>query len=61
MTHTLPPHVHLGATHSAIRLVELGPRLTLSLLKIEEGLCDGEVLYHSFSALCADAVPRRVH
>lgn len=25
-----------------------GPRLTLSLLKITEGFCDGEVLYHSY-------------
>ncbi|VEN49908.1 unnamed protein product [Callosobruchus maculatus] len=31
---------------SAIRLTELGPRLTLSLIKIEDGLLDGEVLYH---------------
>nr|CAI5864142.1 unnamed protein product [Callosobruchus analis] len=31
---------------SAIRLIELGPRLTLSLIKIEDGLLDGEVLYH---------------
>ncbi|GJQ69510.1 hypothetical protein Trydic_g6610 [Trypoxylus dichotomus] len=31
---------------SAIRLTELGPRLTLQLLKIEDGLLDGEVLYH---------------
>lgn len=31
---------------SAVRLTELGPRLTLQLMKIEEGLLDGEVLYH---------------
>lgn len=31
---------------SAIRLTELGPRLTLQLIKIEDGLLDGEVLYH---------------
>lgn len=31
---------------SAIRLTELGPRLVLQLLKIEDGLLDGEVLYH---------------
>lgn len=31
---------------SAIRLTELGPRLSLQLMKIEEGLLDGEVLYH---------------
>ena len=43
---------------SAIRLVELGPRLTLSLLKIEEGICDGEVLYHSFSTWADTSLPR---
>lgn len=36
-----------GAT-SAIRLVELGPRMRLQLIKIEEGLVDGEVLYHQY-------------
>jgi len=32
---------------SAIRLTEIGPRMTLSLFKIEEGLMEGEILYHS--------------
>lgn len=31
---------------SAIRLFELGPRLTFQLIKVEDGLMDGEVLYH---------------
>ena len=35
-----------GSDQSSVRLVELGPRMTLSLMKIEEGLLDGEVLYH---------------
>ena len=29
------------------RLVELGPRLTLELFKIEEGIMAGEVMFHS--------------
>ncbi|KAG5314351.1 SSF1 protein, partial [Acromyrmex insinuator] len=33
---------------SAIRLFELGPRMTLQLIKVENGLLDGEVLYHEF-------------
>uniref|UniRef100_H2YX33 Brix domain-containing protein n=1 Tax=Ciona savignyi TaxID=51511 RepID=H2YX33_CIOSA len=33
---------------SAIRLTELGPRMMLELFKVEEGMHDGEVLYHSF-------------
>ncbi|CCD24084.1 rRNA-binding ribosome biosynthesis protein NDAI_0C04240 [Naumovozyma dairenensis CBS 421] len=32
----------------AIRLTELGPRLTLKLVKIEEGICSGKVLHHEF-------------
>lgn len=47
----LPQTVHgpgnKEASQSAIRLSELGPRLTLRLLKIEEGLCGGSVLYHA--------------
>ncbi|XP_063827678.1 protein Peter pan [Ostrinia nubilalis] len=38
-----------GATaesKSAIRLVELGPRISFQLIKIEDGLMDGEVLFH---------------
>jgi len=33
---------------SAIRLKEIGPRMSLSLLKIEEGISTGKVLYHSY-------------
>ncbi|RWS30543.1 suppressor of SWI4 1-like protein [Leptotrombidium deliense] len=32
---------------SAVRLVEIGPRMTLELIKVEEGLMNGEVMYHS--------------
>lgn len=32
----------------AVRLTELGPRLSLKLVKIQDGLCDGEVLFHEF-------------
>merc|ERR1712032_410810 len=31
----------------AIRLHELGPRLKLRLIKIEEGLCRGNVVFHA--------------
>jgi len=37
-----------AGNESSVRLVELGPRMTLQLLKIEDGLLDGEVLYHEF-------------
>lgn len=32
----------------AIRLSEVGPRLTLKLVKIEEGICTGRVIHHEF-------------
>lgn len=41
---------------SSIRLQELGPRLTLELMKVERGLCEGEVLYHSYVTKTAEEV-----
>ncbi|KAL4780926.1 Brix domain-containing protein [Aspergillus varians] len=32
----------------AVKLVELGPRLKLRLIKVEEGLCDGRVMWHDY-------------
>ncbi|KAJ3016242.1 hypothetical protein HKX48_004153 [Thoreauomyces humboldtii] len=31
----------------AIRLVEVGPRMQMKLVKIQNGLCEGEILYHA--------------
>lgn len=31
---------------SSVRLVEVGPRLSLQLIKAQGGMCDGPVLYH---------------
>lgn len=49
---TLPQKLSSRGNHanskSAIRLYELGPRITLQLIKVENGLLDGEVLYHEF-------------
>jgi len=49
-------HVHLAQKYvgrgnnssqkSAMKLVELGPRMTLDLFKVERGVCEGDVLYH---------------
>jgi len=33
---------------SKVNLSELGPRLTLKLVKIQEGVNDGEIMYHSY-------------
>ncbi|XP_037944575.1 protein Peter pan [Teleopsis dalmanni] len=43
---TLKRKGNLENNKSSIRLHEIGPRLTLQLMKIEEGLLTGEVLYH---------------
>ncbi|OWB50102.1 hypothetical protein B5S27_g1649 [[Candida] boidinii] len=32
----------------AVKLTEVGPRMRLELIKIEEGVCEGKVLYHSY-------------
>lgn len=32
----------------AVKLVELGPRLKLRLVKVEEGLCEGKVMWHDY-------------
>ena len=45
MTVGLAAHVHACCV---VRLTELGPRLSLQLVKVEEGICDGPIMYHSF-------------
>ncbi|BCS27429.1 Brix domain-containing protein [Aspergillus puulaauensis] len=32
----------------AVKLVELGPRLRLRLIKVEDGLCEGRVMWHDY-------------
>ncbi|XP_060619294.2 suppressor of SWI4 1 homolog [Anolis sagrei] len=39
---------NMKAQQSAVRLTEIGPRMVLQLIKVEEGLSQGSVLYHSF-------------
>jgi ribosome biogenesis protein SSF1/2 len=39
------------AQQRAIRLTEIGPRMQLQLIKIQEGFCDGQVIYHNFGTL----------
>ncbi|KAI6647129.1 Suppressor of SWI4 1-like [Oopsacas minuta] len=45
---SLPGAGNKISQRSKIRLYELGPRLTLSLIKIQDSLFDGEVLYHMY-------------
>eukprot|EP00877_Chromochloris_zofingiensis_P011512 jgi/Chrzof1/6614/Cz19g02210.t1 len=47
---TLPQQLGNGNVvpkQSRVRLHEIGPRLELEVVKVEEGLCDGAVLYHA--------------
>ena len=37
-----------ASQRSAVKLHEIGPRMTLQLVKVEEGLCDGAVMFHEF-------------
>lgn len=49
---TLPQRMsgrgNIKSSQSAIKLTEMGPRLKLELIKIEEGVCCGEVLFHKY-------------
>jgi ribosome biogenesis protein SSF1/2 len=50
------PQRYLGRGNSkdqqrAVKLVEIGPRIEMKLIKVQKDLCGGEVLYHDFS-LC---------
>uniref|UniRef100_A0A8V0XH08 Peter pan homolog n=1 Tax=Gallus gallus TaxID=9031 RepID=A0A8V0XH08_CHICK len=48
LPHSCAGRGNMKEQQSAVRLTEIGPRLTLQLVKVEEGLAQGEVLYHSF-------------
>ncbi|KVH99169.1 Anticodon-binding [Cynara cardunculus var. scolymus] len=40
--------VNKACTKSAVKLQEIGPRMTLQLIKIEEGLCSGTVIFSEY-------------
>ncbi|VDK42754.1 unnamed protein product [Taenia asiatica] len=51
---------HLSSCRKAcIRLTEIGPRLTLQLIKIEEGVNSGAVLYHSWQKRTPQEIARQ--
>ena len=48
---SLPPKNKSGSSHvekRAVKLIELGPRLRLRMYKVQEGVCDGRVMWHDF-------------
>uniref|UniRef100_A0AAQ4RUV0 Peter pan homolog n=1 Tax=Gasterosteus aculeatus aculeatus TaxID=481459 RepID=A0AAQ4RUV0_GASAC len=38
---------NMASQQSAVRLTEIGPRMTLQLMKIQEGMGNGNILYHT--------------
>ncbi|KAB5569456.1 hypothetical protein DKX38_003249 [Salix brachista] len=40
--------VNKASTKSAVKLQEIGPRMTLQLIKIEEGLCSGGIIFSEY-------------
>eukprot|EP00897_Mesotaenium_endlicherianum_P006905 jgi/Mesen1/6242/ME000323S05376 len=48
-----------AAQQSAVRLHEVGPRLSLQLLKVEEGLLTGTVMFHQFVKKSAEEVAQQ--
>lgn len=40
----------LGVEKRAIKLTELGPRMRMRLVKVEEGLCGGKIMWHDYVA-----------
>lgn len=41
-----PDEASAGVEKRAVKLVELGPRMKLRLVKVEEGMCQGQVMWH---------------
>jgi ribosome biogenesis protein SSF1/2 len=39
---------HERMQQSALKLSEIGPRITLELFKVEKDVCEGDILYHKF-------------
>ncbi|XP_072225670.1 uncharacterized protein [Leuresthes tenuis] len=47
---------NMASQQSAVRLTEIGPRMTLQLVKIQEGMGEGNVLYHSMISKTAEEI-----
>ncbi|MCJ1462209.1 hypothetical protein MMC07_000809 [Pseudocyphellaria aurata] len=45
-----------GVEKRAVKLSELGPRLRLRMIKVEEGICCGKVMWHEFLSKSEDEV-----
>lgn len=47
---------NIAARQSRVKLHEVGPRIELEIYKVEEGLCDGKVLYHAYEKRSAQEI-----
>ncbi|KDP28162.1 hypothetical protein JCGZ_13933 [Jatropha curcas] len=43
--------VNRASTKCAVKLQEIGPRMTLELIKVEEGLCSGSVIFNEYGTV----------
>lgn len=56
-------HGNAATQQSALKLVELGPRLCLEAFKVERGVAEGDVMYHKFESKTpeeAEATKRKI-
>ncbi|KAG9142801.1 hypothetical protein Leryth_005551 [Lithospermum erythrorhizon] len=49
--------VNRASNKSAVRLQEIGPRMTLQLVKVEEGLCAGGVIFSEYGNISKEERP----
>ncbi|KAK2833287.1 hypothetical protein Q5P01_017176 [Channa striata] len=47
---------NMASQQSAVRLTEIGPRMTLQLMKIQEGMGEGNVVYHAIISKTEDEI-----
>eukprot|EP00252_Welwitschia_mirabilis_P013137 TRINITY_DN29017_c0_g1_i1.p1 TRINITY_DN29017_c0_g1~~TRINITY_DN29017_c0_g1_i1.p1 ORF type:complete len:491 (-),score=113.30 TRINITY_DN29017_c0_g1_i1:256-1728(-) len=40
--------INRASSQSAVKLHEIGPRMSLKLIKVEEGLCSGGIIFHEY-------------
>jgi len=48
---------NIKSSQRAIKLVEIGPRLDMKLVKVQKDLCGGEVIFHDYSAFPCHRCP----
>ena len=48
----------VGTEKKAVKLVEIGPRMKLRMTKVEEGVCDGKIMWHEYISKSKEEVDR---